>query len=202
MSRFGLTAKVDTQKQVVNVNPVNNINVNVRSPSDIQSGSGGGSGSGSGKDQRSEELRSRDQGSEETSTSPEMDPSNPYADIYITPTEENMTALKTRLGEMENKYEAFKIILEMYKNNPIYVNKLILVDDVQLAGLVKLLTTSEEVTIDCEDIGEGCLCGANTYRKVNAIYVKKNGNTLNLKYDFPEVTKQLKELGINIKIVW
>ena len=200
MSRFGLTAKVDTQKQVVNVNPVNNINVNVRSPSDIQSGSG--SGSGSGKDQGSKELRSRDQRSEETSTSPEMDPSNPYADIYITPTEENMTALKTRLGEMENKYEAFKIILEMYKNNPIYVNKLILVDDVQLAGLVKLLTTSEEVTIDCEDIGEGCLCGANTYRKVNAIYVKKNGNTLNLKYDFPEVTKQLKELGINIKIVW
>ena len=187
MSRFGLTAKVDTQKQVVNVNPVNNINVNVRSPSDIQSGSGSGGGSGSGKDQE---------------TSPEMDPSNPYADIYITPTEENMTALKTRLGEMENKYEAFKIILEMYKNNPIYVNKLILVDDVQLAGLVKLLTTSEEVTIDCEDIGEGCLCGANTYRKVNAIYVKKNGNTLNLKYDFPEVTKQLKELGINIKIVW
>ena len=191
MSRFGLTAKVDTQKQVVNVNPVNNINVNVRSPSDIQNGSGSG-----------KELHSRDQGSEETSTSPEMDPSNPYADIYITPTEENMTALKTRLGEMENKYEAFKIILEMYKNNPIYVNKLILVDDVQLAGLVKLLTTSEEVTIDCEDIGEGCLCGANTYRKVNAIYVKKNGNTLNLKYDFPEVTKQLKELGINIKIVW
>ena len=38
MSRFGLTAKVDTQKQVVTVNPVNNINVNVRSPSDIQNG--------------------------------------------------------------------------------------------------------------------------------------------------------------------
>ena len=199
MSRFGLTAKVDTQKQVVNVNPVNNINVNVRSPSDIQNGSGSGKEFHS-RDQGSKDQRSQDQRSEETS--PEMDPSNPYADIYITPTEENMTALKTRLGEMENKYEAFKIILEMYKNNPIYVNKLILVDDVQLAGLVKLLTTSEEVTIDCEDIGEGCLCGANTYRKVNAIYVKKNGNTLNLKYDFPEVTKQLKELGINIKIVW
>ena len=36
MSRLGVTAKVDNQKQVVNVNPVNNISVSVRSPSDIQ----------------------------------------------------------------------------------------------------------------------------------------------------------------------
>ena len=36
MSRLGVTTKVDNQKQVVNVNPVNNINVSVRSPSDIQ----------------------------------------------------------------------------------------------------------------------------------------------------------------------
>ena len=42
----------------------------------------------------------------------------------------------------------------MYKNNPIYVNKMILVDDVQLAALVKLLTTAEDVTIHCEDIGK------------------------------------------------
>ena len=57
MSRFGLTAKVDTQKQVVNVNPVNNINVNVRSPSDIQNGSGSG-----------KELHSRDQGMAEANS--------------------------------------------------------------------------------------------------------------------------------------
>ena len=36
MSRLGVTTKVDNQKQVVNVNPVNNISVSVRSPSDIQ----------------------------------------------------------------------------------------------------------------------------------------------------------------------
>ena len=78
MSRFGLTAKVDTQKQVVNVSPVNNINVSVRSPSDIQEGA----------------IKEK-----EVTTTPVEDSSNPYADIYITPTEANMTALKTRLGE-------------------------------------------------------------------------------------------------------
>ncbi len=36
MSRLGITAKVDNQKQVVNVNPINNINVSVRSPAEVQ----------------------------------------------------------------------------------------------------------------------------------------------------------------------
>lgn len=195
MSKFGLSAKLDTHKQVVTVKPINNISVNVRSPSDVQRATA--------LDERSSEKEGET--SETKTTTLNVDSiadANPYANIYIEPTQENMVALQTRLGEMENRYEASKIIVEMYRDNPVLVNKLLLVDDLQLASLVKLLTSADEVTIDCEDIGEGCTCGVNTYRKVNAIYVIKNGSTLNLKYDFPEITKQLKELGINIKIVW
>ena len=89
----------------------------------------------------------------------------------------------------------------MMRSNPISVNKLIIADDKKLELLVKLLTNSDEVHIDAEDIGSGCFT-TNTYRKVNAIYVIKNGNTKNLKYDYPEVTRELKDLGINIKLVW
>ena len=81
------------------------------------------------------------------------------------------------------------------------INKLVITDDEKLAKLVKLLTYADEVSIDAEELGEGC-CYPRVYRKVNAIYVIKDGNTKNLKYDFPNITKQLKELGINTKIVW
>lgn len=102
---------------------------------------------------------------------------------------------------LKSENEALKIIIDMMRSNPISVNKLIIADDKKLELLVKLLTNSDEVHIDAEDIGSGCFT-TNTYRKVNAIYVIKNGNTKNLKYDYPEVTRELKDLGINIKLVW
>ena len=90
----------------------------------------------------------------------------------------------------------------MFKDNPLFVNSLLLTDDTKLAQLIKLLTSADEVNIDCDDIGSGCTCGPQTYRKVNAIYVIKDGHTKNLKYDYPDIMKELKELGINVKLVW
>ena len=156
MSRLGLTAKIDNQKQVVNVNPINNISVSVRSPSDIQ------------------EHKDEDE-------------------VHYPPIDNDVK-------ELLNTIEALKIIITMYKENPIYVNSLLLVDDEKLSALIKLLTNADEVAIDAEDLGSGC--SAKNYRKVNAIYIIKDGNTKNLKYDFPEITKLLKDLGINIKVVW
>ena len=174
MSRLSLTAKVDNQKQVVTVNPVNNINVNVRSPSDIQN--------------------------ESTSSQETQVVYHDDTGIYVQATQENVNKLTAGLAQEMNNNEALKIIIQMFKDNPIYVNSLIITDDVKLAQLVKLLTNADEVTIDAEDIGRGCLL--NDYRKVNAIYVKTKSVIKNLKYDYPDVKKQLKELGINTKVVW
>ena len=172
MSRLGLTAKVDTQKQVVTVNPVNNINVNVRSPAEIQN---------------------------------ETDKTVIYPDdsgIYVQATQENINKLTSDLAQQMSDNEALKIIISMFKDNPIFVNALLLTDDEKLAQLVKLLTNADEVNIDAENIGEMGCCTPRMYRKVNAIYVITNGNTKNLKYDYPDIMKQLKDLGINTKIVW
>ena len=62
------------------------------------------------------------------------------------------------------------------------------------------MTNADDVSIDAEDIGCGCL--SKTYRKVIAIYTIKDGSSKNLKYDFPNITKALKELGINIKVIF
>ena len=170
MSRLGLTAKIDNQKQVVTVNPVNNINVNVRSPTEIQN--------------------------ETTAVYPDE------SGIYVQATQDNVNKLTADLAQQMSNNEALKIIIQMFKENPVFINSLLLTDDEKLAKLVKLLTNADEVTIDAENLGEVGCCTPRMYRKVNAIYVITNGNTKNLKYDYPDIMKQLKDLGINTKIVW
>lgn len=94
---------------------------------------------------------------------------------------------------------AQQIIFEMIKTNPIYINKLILVDDEKLIKLLKLFTESDEVTLDInEDISSCCGFNNTDYRYVNTIYVKKNGKIENLKYSYPEVVKRITDLGINL----
>ena len=179
MSRLGLTAKVDTQKQVVTVNPVNNINVSVRSPSEIQNTTT----------------------TREVNDNEETQVVYPDSGIYVQPTQENIDKLTADLAEQINLNEALKIIIGMYQDNPIFVNKLVLTDDAKLEELVKLMTNADQVSVDAEDLGSGC-CTGNKYRKVNAIYVKHKDTTETLKYDYPKIMQMLKELGINTKIVW
>ena len=81
------------------------------------------------------------------------------------------------------------------------LNKYIICDDEILCKLVALLCNAREVNLDAEDLGSGCIT-KKTYRKVNSIYVVVNGETLNLKYDFPSVMKTLKDLHISTKFVF
>ena len=116
---------------------------------------------------------------------------NPYA---------NLTSRE--IMGLANENEALKLIIQMIQDNPLIVNKYVIADDTLLIQLVKLLTCADDVQIDAEDIGSGCSCGANVYRKVNAIYVIVGNETKNLKYDYPKVIKDLGELRISTKFVF
>ena len=97
MSRLGLTAKIDNQKQVVTVNPVNNINVSVRSPTDIQN----------------------------DTVNQETDKTVVYPDdsgIYVQATQDNINKLTSDLAQEMSNNEALKIIIQMFKENPVYIN--------------------------------------------------------------------------------
>ena len=94
-----------------------------------------------------------------------------------------------------------KLIIDIQQSNPLIVNKYIIADDEQLMKMVALLCNATQVHIDADDIGSGCL-SKNTYRKVHAIYVDVDGQTKNLKYDFSDVMKQLKDLHISVKFVF
>ena len=94
-----------------------------------------------------------------------------------------------------------KLIIDIQHSNPLIVNKYIIADDATLIKLVQLLCNATEVNIDADDIECGCTA-KNTYRKVHAIFVVVNGETKNLKYDFSDVMKTLKDLHISVKYVF
>ena len=94
-----------------------------------------------------------------------------------------------------------KLIIDIQQSNPLIVNKYIVADDALLMQMVALLCNATEVNIDADDIGRGCL-SKNTYRKVHSIYVTVDGQTKNLKYDFSDVMKTLKDLHISVKYVY
>ncbi|KAI5506657.1 protein of unknown function, DUF4106 family [Trichomonas vaginalis G3] len=113
----------------------------------------------------------------------------------------NKIYYEQQIKKLQNEIEALNLMLKMIRDNPIFINKLVLVDDWVLMRFVDLLTDADDVQLDVEDLGSGCITH-NKYRRVNAIYVIKNGETKNVKYAYPEVMKRLKEIGVNAKIVW
>ena len=102
---------------------------------------------------------------------------------------------------LQNECDVLKLIIDMWKNNPLIYQGYIIADDTTLMKFVQLLTSADDVQIDADDLGEGCMT-KKTYRKVHAIYVIKDGQTKNLKYDYPQVMKSLREYSISTKLVW
>ena len=105
------------------------------------------------------------------------------------------------IAKLLRENAVLKLIIDIQHNNPIIVNKYIVADDETLMKMVALLCNATEVNIDADDIGRGCLT-KNIYRKVHSIYVTVDGQTKNLKYDFSDVMKTLKDLHISVKYVF
>ena len=103
--------------------------------------------------------------------------------------------------KLKNENEVLKLIIDMQRNNPLIYNGYIIADDVKLMKFIQLLTLADDVQLDADELGQGCI-SKKTYRKIHAVYVIKDGETKNLKYDYPRVTKELTDLGISTKFVW
>ena len=105
------------------------------------------------------------------------------------------------IAKLLRENAVLRLIIDIQHNNPLIVNKYIVADDETLMKMVALLCNASEVNIDADDVGRGCLT-KKIYRKVHSIYVTVDGQTKNLKYDFSDVMKTLKDLHISVKYVW
>lgn len=123
---------------------------------------------------------------------------SPSSDVYVSYSDDKYKAL---YEELYNKCEVLKLIIDMLQNNPIMYNGYIIADDEKLMKFIQLLTGADDVQLDADDLGQGCIT-KKTYRKIHAIYVIKDNETKNLKYDYPKVMKELTDLGISTKFIW
>ena len=122
----------------------------------------------------------------------------PSPDVSVSYSDDKYKAL---YEELYNKCEVLKLIIDMLHNNPIMYNGYIIADDEKLMKFIQLLTGADDVQLDADDLGQGCIT-KKTYRKIHAIYVIKDNETKNLKYDYPKVMKELTDLGISTKFIW
>ena len=113
----------------------------------------------------------------------ETNDSNPYAGVPDSPvinTRDIETAMeKTKeiednIQEKDNTIKDLSLIIEIIQQNPLIVNKFVIAELDTLAELIRLLTNSESVEIDTEDID--CSCSSPKYRVVKRIYIKKDGD--------------------------
>ena len=81
--------------------------------------------------------------------------------------------LSCNIDEKENVIKALALIIDIIQHNPLIVNKYVIAELETLAELIKLMTNSEAVEIDVDDID--CSCSKTKYRMIKRIYIKKDG---------------------------
>ena len=83
----------------------------------------------------------------------------------------------------DNLIEALSLILDIYENNPLIINKLIVAQEEELTRLLFLLTGAEQIEMIKIDPETGCTCKFDKFTHIQKIMVKKNGETYNFKYN-------------------
>jgi len=92
-------------------------------------------------------------------------------------------------------------MLDIVENNPLIVNKYVVADIDSLTLLISYLTEADQVEIQ-ESLDVDCTCsGHPKYVAVDKIYITKNGDTQNFKYQYPNANKVLDDHHISVKFV-
>src|SRR5215469_7557020 len=121
---------------------------------------------------------------------------NPYAHLEL-PT--NVEEFQRILTAKDNNIQALNLIIHIIKSNPLMINNFVISYASDLEVLMKLLTGGDEVQIVPNDFEAGC-CSSGSCVMIDKIFVAKNGETQNLKYNYPEVIRTLDEYRITYRM--
>ena len=132
-------------------------------------------------------------------------PQTDTVDIKERTIESAMLNLEEMEGIVKDKnslIQALALIIDLYENNPLIVNKLIVAREEELIRLLMLLTDADSVEIVKKDsVDGGCLCKIPKYDLVDKIMIHKGDELYNLKYSYPSVIRLLDNRRVSIKIV-
>ena len=132
-------------------------------------------------------------------------PQTDTVDIKERTIESAMLNLEEMEGIVKDKnslIQALALIIDLYENNPLIVNKLIVAREDELIKLLMLLTDADSVEIVKKDtVDGGCLCKIPKYDLVDKIMIHKGDELYNLKYSYPSVIRLLDNRRVSIKII-
>ena len=131
---------------------------------------------------------------------PDVNDNNDVKERYIETAENTLTNLENIIHNKDLLIQALVLCLDIMENNPLIVNKYIIADEDELIKLIQLLTDCNEVELLKADTDTFC-CKSNTYDYVSKIYIKKDGETYNLKYSYPDVIEFIDKRKISLKFV-
>ena len=136
----------------------------------------------------------------------QIDPNNPYCNMpnpQLTTRDIESAMKKTEevaesIEERENVIKALSLIIEIIQNNPLYVNKYVIAELATLSELIRLMTNSDEVEINVDDIE--CSCSAPKYRIIKRIYIKKDNEIYGIA-QCPIITRLFDNYKISLNLV-
>lgn len=127
----------------------------------------------------------------------ELEPS--FKERTVETAKKSLEEMEALLKDKDNLIEALSLILDIYENNPFVVNKFIVAQEDELTRLLFLLTGADEIQLIKNDPEvKCCIKKADKVQLISKIMIKKNGNTYNFKYSFPNVVQLLD----NRRICW
>ena len=140
-------------------------------------------------------------------------PPNPYATLdsgevsyppkerSIETSKESLEDIQSLIKSKDNIINAYSLMLDIVENNPLIINKFVIAEYDSLTLLIQYLTEADQVDIQ-ESLDVECSCtGHPKYVPVDKIYITKNGETQNFKYQYPNANKVLDDHHISVKFV-
>lgn len=129
------------------------------------------------------------------------DEDNPYKNISLRDLQEANKIeddLSKLIQEKDNIIKAESIIIDMYRSNPLIVNKFVVAEEETLTELIKLLTNASDVSIELSDIE--CTCLSASYQTIKRVYLTVDEQVYSLEM-CPAVMNFLEGFKISLNLV-
>ena len=125
-------------------------------------------------------------------------------DESLTPDLDSITLpLKQQISTLSDSVEFLKLIIQAYRDNVVYVNKLIVLTESDLKNLINSLVHAESISITYDADYETC-CTSTTnkqFSKIENILINTSNGSHNFKYTYSDAYGIIQAYQISLKYV-
>lgn len=125
-------------------------------------------------------------------------------DTSLTPDIDSITLpLKQQISTLSDSVEFLKLIIQAYRDNIVYVNKLIVLTESDLKNLINSLVHAESISITYDADYETCCTPStkNQFSKIENILINTSNGSHNFKYTYSDAYGIIQAYQISLKYV-